>query len=141
MLNNGEALYPKKVAKRSVNVSGGVVNPSLVSPITGLKLGNFESNMIEVELNGKKVKVTVAEAMDIESERREQAEKDRKLREAEEEANDTTDPLIKKLKKVLATRGASGILGLERKFRQFDTDGNGTLDMKEFRRGMKESRM
>ena len=142
MLNNGETLTAKKVIKRPINISSGVMNPTLVSPITGLKLGNYESNMVEIEIApGEKVLVTLAEAAEIEADRREKREKDKKQREAEEEAADTTDPLIKRLKKALAARGASGLLGLERKFHQFDTDGSGALDMREFRRAMKETKV
>ena len=142
MLNNGETLTAKKVTKRTLNISSGVMNPTLVSPITGLKLGNYESNMVEIEISpGQKVMVTLAEAAEIEADRREKREKDKKQREAEEEAADTTDPLIKRLKKALAARGASGLLGLQKKFKHFDTDGSGALDMREFRRAMKETKV
>ncbi|GMH63385.1 hypothetical protein TrLO_g12778, partial [Triparma laevis f. longispina] len=43
-----------------------------------------------------------------------------------------------KLKEAMKKRGASGIVGMSRKFRLMDDDGNGSLDLGEFTKGMLE---
>lgn len=48
------------------------------------------------------------------------------------------DPILDSLRSQLFARGAAGIQGLSRKFRIMDDDGSGTLDLNEFRKGMKE---
>lgn len=42
------------------------------------------------------------------------------------------------LREQLLSRGARGIVGLQRKFRIMDDDGSGTLNLAEFKKGMKE---
>ena len=46
--------------------------------------------------------------------------------------------LISKLKEAMKSRGAHGFIGLQRKFRIMDDDGNRYLDLAEFKKGMKE---
>ena len=48
------------------------------------------------------------------------------------------DPLIAKMKVVMASRGAKGLIGLARLFRILDIDESNTLSFEEFRKGMKE---
>lgn len=64
---------------------------------------------------------------------------------AEEEESDEDDadedPLMKKLKVQLATRGAKGILGLGRLFKIMDDDRSNCLSFAEFRKAMKEFKM
>jgi Ca2+-binding EF-hand superfamily protein len=48
------------------------------------------------------------------------------------------DPILDSLRSQLFAHGAAGIQGLARKFRIMDDDGSGTLDLNEFRKGMKE---
>lgn len=48
------------------------------------------------------------------------------------------DPILDSLRSQLLSRGAAGIAGLSRKFRIMDDDGSGSLDLEEFRKGMKE---
>lgn len=42
------------------------------------------------------------------------------------------------MRKQLAERGATGILGLSRKFKQMDDDGSNSLSIQEFRNAIKE---
>lgn len=51
------------------------------------------------------------------------------------------DPLLKKLKVQLNSRGAKGILGLARLFRIMDDDGSNSLSFAEFRKAMKEIKL
>eukprot|EP01034_Spumella_vulgaris_P021909 gene21908-27986_t len=48
------------------------------------------------------------------------------------------DPILDSLRAQLKSHGASGIAGLARKFKIMDDDGSGTLNLDEFRKGMKE---
>lgn len=48
------------------------------------------------------------------------------------------DPILDSLRAQLHARGASGIQGLARKFKILDDDGSGTLNVDEFRKGMRE---
>lgn len=48
------------------------------------------------------------------------------------------DPILDNLREQLRRRGASGILGLAKKFRIMDDDNSGSLDMAEFEKAMKE---
>jgi hypothetical protein len=48
------------------------------------------------------------------------------------------DPILDNLRLQLSSRGASGLIGLSKKFRIIDDDGSGTLNYEEFRKGMKE---
>ena len=50
-------------------------------------------------------------------------------------------PIVAKLKNELATRGARGFVGLQRKFRIVDDDGSKSLTMAEFKKAMKEMNM
>ena len=47
--------------------------------------------------------------------------------------------LVKQIKAALASRGARGFIGLQRKFRIMDDDGSKSLDLGEFKKGLKES--
>lgn len=47
-------------------------------------------------------------------------------------------PIIERLRKILATRGARGILGLGRQFRIVDDDNSKDLDIKEFTKALKD---
>lgn len=47
--------------------------------------------------------------------------------------------IIRKLKEQLASRGARGFSGLQRKFKIMDDDGNKSLDVNEFSKAMRES--
>jgi len=49
------------------------------------------------------------------------------------------DPILDELRKQLLARGAYGIHGLARKFKIMDDDRNGTLELYEFCKGLKES--
>lgn len=51
------------------------------------------------------------------------------------------DPILDSLRNQLRQCGADGINGLARKFRIMDDDRSGALDMNEFRKAMKESRL
>jgi hypothetical protein len=57
----------------------------------------------------------------------------------EEEADE--DPLMKKLKTQLNSRGAKGILGLARLFKIMDDDGSNSLSIAEFRKAMKDCKV
>ena len=46
--------------------------------------------------------------------------------------------LLSELRSELAKRGARGIVGLSRKFRIMDDNGNGTLSYAEFKKGVRE---
>jgi histidinol dehydrogenase len=46
--------------------------------------------------------------------------------------------IVAELREQLATRGARGIVGLSRKFKIMDDNGNGSLSMSEFKKAMKE---
>ena len=47
--------------------------------------------------------------------------------------------VVRKLKEQLASRGARGIIGLQRKFKIMDDDGSKSLDMNEFKKALTES--
>jgi hypothetical protein len=49
-----------------------------------------------------------------------------------------TIPPLEELKSQLAARGASGIIGLSRKFRIMDDDGSKSLNLSEFKKGIRE---
>jgi Ca2+-binding EF-hand superfamily protein len=49
--------------------------------------------------------------------------------------------MITKLKQELASRGAHGFIGLQRKFRIMDDDGSGSLSLAEFKKAMAEMRV
>jgi Ca2+-binding EF-hand superfamily protein/adenosylcobinamide amidohydrolase len=49
--------------------------------------------------------------------------------------------IIDRLKNEIGTRGGRGFIGLQRKFRIMDDDGSKTLDLGEFKKGMKEMNM
>jgi len=49
--------------------------------------------------------------------------------------------MVSKLKAELAARGARGFIGLQRKFRVMDDDGNKALSLAEFKKGMQETNM
>jgi len=57
------------------------------------------------------------------------------------ELESSGDPILDSLRQQLRNSGADGICGLARKFRIMDDDGTGTLDLEEFRKAMKESRL
>ena len=57
----------------------------------------------------------------------------------ENDANSTADPLIEKVRNTLATRGATGILGMGRLFRIMDDDDSKSLSMSEFKKAMRDS--
>ena len=57
------------------------------------------------------------------------------------ELESSGDPILDSLRQQLRNSGADGICGLARKFRIMDDDGSGTLDLEEFRKAMKESRL
>ncbi|OQR98128.1 amino-acid acetyltransferase [Thraustotheca clavata] len=52
-----------------------------------------------------------------------------------------TKMILSRLRASLKARGASGIVGLSRKFRLMDEDGNGSLDLNEFKQAMRESKV
>src|SRR5690606_10305012 len=49
--------------------------------------------------------------------------------------------IVKKLKEALIARGARGFIGLQRKFRIMDDDGNKVLSMAEFKKAMHEMKL
>lgn len=61
--------------------------------------------------------------------------------EESEEDESEQDPILKRLKTQLASRGAKGIMGLARLFRIMDDDGSGSLSFVEFKKAMKECKM
>ena len=46
--------------------------------------------------------------------------------------------LVDEMKKAMANRGAKGVVGMARRFRSMDDDGNSSLDLMEFMKGMYE---
>lgn len=54
---------------------------------------------------------------------------------------ETVHPLLQRLRSDLASRGASGILGLAKKFKIMDDDGSKTLCRAEFRKAMRETKL
>ena len=52
-----------------------------------------------------------------------------------------TDNLLTKLREELVSRGASGIIGIQRKFRIIDDDGDKALSIGEFTKALKESKL
>lgn len=55
------------------------------------------------------------------------------------ETDPALDRALEQLREQLRSRGARGFVGLQRKFRIMDDDGNKSLNMVEFKKGMKES--
>jgi len=53
----------------------------------------------------------------------------------------TDDELVQKLRDKLASRGARGIIGLQRIFKILDDDGSGTLEIQEFWKGLCDFRL
>jgi hypothetical protein len=51
------------------------------------------------------------------------------------------DELVTKLREKLAARGARGIIGLQRVFKILDDNGNGTLEIQEFWKGLCDFRL
>ena len=51
------------------------------------------------------------------------------------------DPILDSLRLQLKQRGAGGVIGLAKKFKIMDDNGNGTLDMNEFKKAMKECKI
>jgi len=64
-----------------------------------------------------------------------QAEMRRKCEQQLDQADENTDP-VEKLRLQCLARGASGIKGLSRTFKIMDDDGNRSLDMSEFKKGL-----
>jgi hypothetical protein len=64
-------------------------------------------------------------------------------RPSNDDADDDPDaglhPLVKRFKDRVVSRGSSGIIGLQRKFRIMDDDGSKSLNMVEFKKAMKET--
>lgn len=52
---------------------------------------------------------------------------------------DTSIPGLESLRSQLVSRGARGIVGLQRKFRIIDDDGSGHVNLAEFKKGIRES--
>ena len=116
----------KRVEKK---VPRGAPPPSIqeISPITNLKMADYGTWVEDVANAKKEGEVQrIEEAM-----LKEQA--------AYDEANE--DPILRKLKKTLKERGASGLAGLSRRFRIMDDDNTGDLSMSEFRKAMRECKM
>ena len=59
----------------------------------------------------------------------------------EEEKRLGDDPIMRKLKLTLASRGAKGLAGLARRFKLSDKDHSGSLDNVEFKIAMRETKM
>lgn len=57
----------------------------------------------------------------------------------ETDGESSVDPLIDKVRKTMAKRGATGILGMARLFRIMDDDDSKTLSMPEFKKAMRDS--
>ena len=49
------------------------------------------------------------------------------------------EPILEKLRSQLKKRGTRGIVGIGRKFRIMDDDGSDSIDMEEFKKGMRET--
>lgn len=58
--------------------------------------------------------------------------------EDDEEEMEDNDPILTKLKGILISRGAKGVIGLSRAFKIMDDDGSGALSFAEFRKAMKD---
>jgi hypothetical protein len=108
---------PKPSAKKRLST---FTPEDMISPITGNRVADYGTWADDL-----KAKRAAALADEEDSD--------------EEDADE--DPLIKKLKDQLASRGAKGILGLGRLFRIMDDDGSNNLSFAEFRKAMKECKM
>lgn len=64
------------------------------------------------------------------------ARHDREMKEKAERAVHTTKDPVEKLRMQCLARGSSGIKGLGRVFKIMDDDGNRSIDMKEFKKGL-----
>ena len=97
------------------------LNPEdMISPITGGRIADYGTWAEDL-----KIKQAAALAGEEES----------------DEEDPDEDPLMKKLKVQLNSRGAKGIQGLGRLFRIMDDDGSNSLSFVEFRKAMKEVKM
>ncbi len=111
----------KKV--ESKNSSKG---PQVISPITNLKLADYGTWELD-----KKVEVLHKQReMALEAAIRE-----------EEEAQLGDDPVMRKLKLTLASRGAKGLAGLARRFKLSDKDHSSSLSVVEFQIAMRECKV
>ena len=74
---------------------------------------------------------------------RRSVKRDEELEKAIKEEEDRAlgnDPIMRKLKKTLAKRGAKGLAGLARRFKIMDEDHSGELDVVEFKNAMRETK-
>jgi len=132
MQMNGENM-PKRqhkgLKKVEKVVHKGEAAPGMqtISPITNLKMGDY----------GTWVEDAVKDRQQAEANaREEQIMKE----EAEIEAS-AEDPTLRKLKKTLSSRGASGLAGLARRFRLMDEDNTGDVSLTEFKKALRECKM
>ena len=116
--NEGEAYADgrPKTASKKKSLTKFDPNIDLISPITGEKIADYGNWAKKYEVQ------EVAENSD-------------------EEEEEDDDPIMTKVRNAMEQRGAKGIIGLARLFRIMDDDGNNTLDLKEFKKAMKQLKL
>jgi hypothetical protein len=119
--NNGEEYGDRKV-NRKKRFDG---DSDFVSPITGEPIADYGSWRDDNKQQQLKEQRALAE----------------KRANATNQPNEQVKIILARLKKQLASHGASGIIGLGRKFRILDDDGSKSLSLSEFKKGMDEMKM
>lgn len=59
--------------------------------------------------------------------------------EVDEDPDASLHPLVRRFKEKIVSRGSSGFIGLQRKFKIMDDDGSKSLNMLEFKKALKET--
>lgn len=92
----------------------------MISPITGARVANYGTWAEDLKAQRAAAQAAEEESDDDETEQ---------------------DPLMARLKTQLASRGATGIVGLARLFRIMDDDRSNTLSFPEFKKAMRECKV
>jgi len=115
--NDGEPTEKPTKLPKNVKAPFDPANPvQLISPITGAVIGDYGDWM---KIAAKKGQASA------------------NVNEDEKEEEMGSHALLTKLKEGMAKHGASGLVGLARTFKLMDSDGSGTLSLKEFKRAIK----